>query len=112
VGGLLGVVLLIQDGHTSHISIELIEAARANDVHLLCLPAHTTHLLQPSDVGVFKSFKSAFSRAYHDYVMKQPGRVVTTDVLASLVGISWPHAYTPLNIMSGFRVWYTAIQSW
>ena len=38
-------VLLIQDGHASHMSIELIKLARANDVHLLCLPAHTTHIL-------------------------------------------------------------------
>ena len=33
-------VLLLQDGHGSHISIALIELARANDIHLLCLPAH------------------------------------------------------------------------
>ena len=51
-------VILIQDGHTSHVSIQLIELARANNVHILCLPAHTTHLLQPLDVGVFKSFKA------------------------------------------------------
>ena len=37
-------VLLIQDGHSSHVSIELIEMARANDVILLCLPAHTSHM--------------------------------------------------------------------
>ena len=35
-------VLLIEDGHGSHISIEIIELARANEVYLLCLPAHTT----------------------------------------------------------------------
>lgn len=55
-------VLLIQDGHGSHISIQLIEKARANDIHLLCLPAHTTHLLQPLDVGVFKPFKTNFNK--------------------------------------------------
>ena len=34
-------VLLIQDGHASHVSIDL---ARANDIHLLCLPpSHYTH---------------------------------------------------------------------
>lgn len=96
-------VLLIQDGHASHVSIDLIEVARANDIHLLCLPPHTTHILQPLDVGVFKSFKSAFSQACHRYVMQQPGRVVSADVLASLVGEAWPHSFNPLNIMSGFR---------
>ena len=47
-------VLLIQDGHVSHMSVELIELARANNIHLSCLPSHTTHILQPLDVGVFK----------------------------------------------------------
>ena len=55
-------VLLIMDGYGTHMSIELIELAQSNGVHLLCLPSHTTHILQPLDVGVFKSFKSNFSR--------------------------------------------------
>ena len=46
-------VLLIQDGHSSHMSIEGIEFARDNGIHMLCLPAHTTHILMPLDVGVF-----------------------------------------------------------
>ena len=37
-----------------------LELACANDIHLLCLPAHTTHILQPLDIGVFKVFKSHF----------------------------------------------------
>ena len=93
-------VLLIQDVHSSHISIELIKLARENPIHLLWLPAHTTHTLQPLDVG---STKSAFSQACHRYVMQQPGRVVTTDVLASLVGEAWPHSFTSLNILSGVK---------
>ena len=36
-------VLLIQDGHYSHISIELIELAKAHSIHLLCLPPHIYH---------------------------------------------------------------------
>ena len=32
-------VLLIEDGHASHITIDVIELARKSDIHLLCLPA-------------------------------------------------------------------------
>ena len=96
-------VLLIEDSHDSHISIELKELAHANDVHLLCLPAHTTHILQPLDIRVFKSFKTFFSKACHKYLTKNPGRVITSDVIALLVGEAWPQALTPLNIMEGFR---------
>ncbi len=96
-------VLLIQDGHGTHISIDVIEFARENGIHILCLPAHTTHILQPLDVGVFKSFKSNFSKACTRYIASHPGRVITTDVLASLVAEAWPCSFTLLNIMSGFR---------
>ena len=37
-------VLLIMDGRGTHMSIEL---ARSSGVHLLCLPSHTIHDLQP-----------------------------------------------------------------
>ena len=63
----------------------LIELARENNVHLLCLPAHTTHILQPLDVGVFKSFKSNFSKACHRFLIERPGQVMTSAAIASLV---------------------------
>ena len=85
-------VLIIQDGH-----------ACANDIHILCLPAHTTHILQPLDVGVFKSFKANFSKTCHKYIAECPGRVITTDVIALLIGTAWPHSFRPINTLSGFR---------
>lgn len=96
-------VLLLQDGHGSHISIELIQLAREHDVHLLCLPSHCTHILQPLDVGVFKPFKTFFSKACNSYLAKNPGRVVTPEKLASLVAEAWPRALTPVNVMAGFK---------
>ena len=96
-------VLLIMDGHGSHMSIKLIELARCNDVHILCLPSHTTHVLQPLDVGVFKSFKSHFSKACSKYLAANPGRVITSDKLASLVAEARPNSLTALNVMAGFK---------
>ena len=63
-------VLLTQDGHSSHVSVELI---RLSDVHLL-LPSHTSHILQPLDVGVFKSFKNSFNKACSSYMKEHLGR--------------------------------------
>ena len=54
--------LLILDGHGSHLTIDIIDMARQNNVILYCLPPHTTHLLQPLDVSVFKSLKSHFAK--------------------------------------------------
>ena len=36
-------------------------------------------------------------------MIDHPGRVITTDKLASLVADPWPHALTQLNVMSGFQ---------
>lgn len=96
-------VLLIQDGHSSHISIQLIEMARENNVCLLCLPAHTSHILQPLDVGVFKSLKSNFNKACGNYMKQNPGKVITADLLASMVGQAYPTAFTPVYVLSGLK---------
>ena len=84
-------------------SVDLIELARANDIHLLVLPAHTTHILCPLDVGVLKSFKAHFSKASSVYLSKNKGSVITNDQLASLVATAWPNSFTPNNIKGGFR---------
>ena len=96
-------VLLIFDGHSSHISLDLIQLAQEHDIHLLCLPSHTSHLLQPLDVGVFKALKSAFNKACKKYLSDNPGSVVRSENLASLLAHAWPQSVTPVNIMSGFR---------
>ena len=35
--------------------------------------------------------------------MNNPGRVITTNIIASRAGESWPQSVTLLNIMSGFK---------
>ena len=96
-------VLLIEDGHSSHITLDTIKLARANNIHLLCLPSHSSHILQPLDIGVFKSFKSEYSKACRRYLTANPGRVITSEVIASLIGETWARSITPVNILSGFE---------
>ena len=49
-------ILRLYDGHSSHVSPQLIESANSNNLILFVLPAHTSHLLQPLDVSVFGPF--------------------------------------------------------
>lgn len=46
-------VLLIYDGHKSHVALSVIEWAKAHNI-ILVLPAHCSHILQPLDVGCFR----------------------------------------------------------
>lgn len=54
--------LLIFEGHSTHLSEQVVSIAEANNIELLCLPAHTSSILQPIDVGVFKSVKAAWQK--------------------------------------------------
>ncbi|KAF1924196.1 CENP-B protein, partial [Didymella exigua CBS 183.55] len=54
--------LLILDGHESHHSLEFQELCKENNIYTLCMPPHSSHLLQPLDVGCFSPLKRAYSR--------------------------------------------------
>jgi len=42
--------LLILDDYASHInSPDMLQMAAKKNIHILCLPSHTTHYLQPLD---------------------------------------------------------------
>jgi hypothetical protein len=49
--------LLILDGHSSHATPEFDQFCTEQKIITLCMPAHTTHLLQPLDVGCFSPLK-------------------------------------------------------
>jgi hypothetical protein len=58
--------LLILDGHSSHATPEFDQYCTENQIITLCMPAHTSHLLQPLDVSCFSPLK----RAYGSHVQK------------------------------------------
>jgi hypothetical protein len=57
---------MLFDGYSLHISSDVIRLCLKHKVILLCLPPHTTHLLQPLDIGLFgplASYYKSFIRA-------------------------------------------------
>jgi hypothetical protein len=63
--------MLVMDGHGSHLTLEFVAYCYQPDVKIsvFLLPAHSTHLLQPLDIGVFQSFKH-----YHQEVLEEAVR--------------------------------------
>lgn len=95
--------MLILDGHDSHNFLELIDLAIANDIHMVELPAHTSHWLQPSDRTVFKPLKEFYSREAQELMSQFPGIVTKRATFASLFATAWTKAMTKKNICAGFR---------
>jgi len=54
--------LLVLDGHGSHISPEFDQFCLDHQIVVLCMPAHSSHLLQPLDVGCFSVLKQSYRR--------------------------------------------------
>ncbi|KAJ4442727.1 hypothetical protein ANN_04318 [Periplaneta americana] len=54
-------VLLILDGHASHKELPAILFAREHNIHMISIPPHTTHKLQPLDRCFMKPFKNTVS---------------------------------------------------
>lgn len=53
-------VLLLLDNHQSHLSVEALDLAANNGVHILSFPPHCSHRLQPLDVSVFGPVKTYY----------------------------------------------------
>ena len=54
--------LLIIDGHDSHVTLEFVKYCDEADIKPYCLPPHSTHLLQPLDVGLFSPLQKAYGK--------------------------------------------------
>jgi hypothetical protein len=55
-------ILILCDGHRSHISVDLVEWAKQQNIVLFVLPPHTSHILQPMDVECFGPMQLKFDQ--------------------------------------------------
>ena len=62
--------LLFLEGHASHITLKLIDAAKENHIILYKLAAHSSHLFQPLDVAVFGPIKKHWRDTLNNHCKK------------------------------------------
>jgi len=62
--------LLLVDGHSSHESDEADQISEENNIQLVRLPPHTTHKLQPLDVGLFGPMQAAWRKQCKNFTLK------------------------------------------
>ena len=96
-------ILLMMDGHSTHFEPSGIRMAAKEEVILLCIPPHSTHLTRPLDKGCFGLLKATWKEVCHDYLTRNPGKVVTRYSFSQLFGKAWTHSMNMSNVIAGFR---------
>jgi hypothetical protein len=94
--------LLIMDGHSSHITGDLIALCMDNDIDLLILPPHCSHLLQPLDVGVYGPLKRYHAQEIDRYTRAGIRRIQRSDWVEIFQRIR-VKGLTTQNIKSGWK---------
>ena len=61
-------LLLLFDGHLTHLSIATIDLAIQDNISLVKLPSHCTDVLQPLDVNFFSPFKGQYEKLLTEFV--------------------------------------------
>ena len=94
--------LLILDGHGSHATPEFDQYCTENSIITLCMPAHTSHLLQPLDVSCFSPLKRAYGREIQELARQGVYHIDKIDFLTAYTQIR-PIVFTEQNIKAGFE---------
>jgi hypothetical protein len=93
--------VLICDGFGTHETLEALEFCFENNIILCRLPSHTSHKLQPCDVGVFASLKAAY-RDEADRLFQGGTNTVGKQHFTSLYSPAREKAFTKRNITAGW----------
>ena len=94
--------LLVIDGHESHDSLDFQQYCKDNKIITVCMPPHSSHLLQPLDVGCFAPLKKAYGRQAEDLMRNRINHITKTEFLPCFVR-AHNAAITTSNIQGGFR---------
>ena len=96
--------LLILDGHGSHVTMKFIDYATKNRIILAIFPPHSTHTLQPLDVGLFGPLASAYSSELSSHHSASQGLLpVKKADFYGLFKLAYAKSFTESNIISSFE---------
>jgi hypothetical protein len=93
--------LLIMDGHGSHLAPQFDRICSENNIIPICMPPHSSHLLQPLDIGCFSILKRAYGGLVEQRMRIGINHIDKIDFLTA-----FPHAraetYKSTTIQNGF----------
>ena len=93
--------LLILDGHGSHAIADFDKFCSDNSVIVLYMPPHSSHLLQPLDVGCFSPLKRSYGQEVESRIQLGVNHIDKLEFLA-MYKQTRTDTMTEANICSGF----------
>ena len=97
-------LLLIYNGHLSHVSVKLFEKAMNENITLLKLPPHVTDKLQPLGVGCFSPLKREWDKALNERLNTiETKNSMNKSTFVEMLAKVWEKGLSSENVMSGFR---------
>uniref|UniRef100_A0A8H7K3S6 Transposase n=2 Tax=Bionectria ochroleuca TaxID=29856 RepID=A0A8H7K3S6_BIOOC len=94
--------LLIMDGHESHHSTEFELFCKEHQIITLCMPSHSSHILQPLDVGCFGPLKKAYGKEIEGIMRAGITHITKADFLPAFF-TAFKAAMTEQTIQGAFR---------
>lgn len=94
--------MLIIDGHESHLSAEFDEYCKNNKIITVCMPAHSSHLLQPLDVALYSPLKRAYGDEINLFIKASVNHITKSEFFIAFIAAHL-RIFIAENIKSGFR---------
>ena len=95
-------VVLLVDGHKTHIDMEVSKISKQNGIMLYCLLPHSSQFAQPLDVGFFGALKRTWTKAVDKFKIAYMGSSVTKEKLAGVFNTAWTGAVKMFTIVNSF----------
>lgn len=95
--------LLILDGHGSHETTDFMWLCYQHKIHLLFLPPHSSHVLQPLDLSIFSPLKTAYRKELGFLSQWTDSTVVGKRNFLTCYRVARQAALTEQNIKSGWK---------
>ena len=96
-------MLLLIDGHVSHIDYNTTLFCKENGILLFRLPPHTSHVMQPADRGFFNIFKEEWKKACTRFTFENPGIVVTKRTFSRVFVTAFERSARPDVVKAAFK---------
>lgn len=96
-------ILLVLDNHECHISLAAYEFCKKNFIHVLKLPPHSSHRMQPLDLTFHGPLKTAYNKECEAHIVNHPGSKITTFAVVGIYTKAFNRITNIEKAVNGFK---------